>query len=252
MEQNDIVNFKSIDRNIFSIRCNCNSILTDFFNSIENSFINYLFVIVSGEVTVNSKKICKNEIFRLGKSDSIEIEENFVQLVGFQLNLSSKESIMNKTIILPPFELSYYEKYDAKISRINYLIDHIDQLLPWSFYFAELMFKNEIVLHIHKDVRNILFFTGNEDETLGYLIIQNEAKNNAFPIRNGDTAIVEPNVLHNICSIKGKTIGFYIINDNISDYEHPENSDYHNICTIKYSDLIVQERVSNYPIQYSF
>jgi len=226
------------------------------FNSDEKTFLNnidnkrvFIFYVVKGSLEINGTNVKSDELIMTSNFNDVIVNVDTIVLY-LQISTQISNSFLCQPIKIPT--LKYFEKYQAKISRINCSFNNIDLIRPWSIYLAELDFNSKIDLHIHKKLRNVLLFVGKPDEIIGYLIIRKDSKNLAFPLINGDVRIVSPSIIHNVIPQENSKLKFFVINDDLSDYENSANSDYHNEIKVSFSSLIFQERVNRYPTILNF
>jgi hypothetical protein len=141
---------------------------------------------------------------------------------------------------------SYFDKYKASISSYNSEILR-EFFSPWTFYLAEIPSSKETELHIHKNLKNYIYFIESKVEKSS-IVFKSGNKYYSKIITPGDIAIVNENVIHNIINFDSKNnLKFIVINDTTSDYETPDNSDYHIEENLPIEKLIPIPRVFDSP-----
>jgi len=245
---NKVINISLSRRNVFLFQLHDIKPIK-IFKELDLLKKNYLIIILSGELKIGEQVFRKNTILRL---PNLKLSFDYKKLKLLCIELKNTTNKNQNIIKLTRPKIQYFDKYDAKIGRLICKEQNKDLLNPWSLYLSELDFSNKIHLHLHKNLKNILVFIGRTKEVLGYLLIKKDNKVYAYPLKNGDVAVVMPNVIHNVCARKGEKLKFYVVNDAISEYEEPSNSDYHNLHQIQYNDLIIQQRVTSNSLLYNF
>ncbi len=197
-----------------------------------------LILVGSGSLVVYGKMVGRDQIMavKFTPPSIISAIEDTSLLVVKSKHLAEQE--FNDIWIFDLSKPVYYNKYKAAISRIELSDKGGSLLAEWSSYIVDLPFMPKITLHFHANLRNILYFTGSASEIQGYVVVENNNRIHAWPVRGGDWAVIEKNVIHNVCTAKGHSMRFFVFNDETSDYETPETSDYHNLHSIDFEEIL--------------
>lgn len=147
----------------------------------------------------------------------------------------------------------WYDKYEAALAPIELEEPAGKSLLaPWSGYWIEIPpGDGTAAVHVHHDLINILAIAGERGKIAGRLLVGGDAGIRAWPLRAGDLAVVETDVVHNLVpEPEGPPLRFFVFNDSPSHYQQAASSDYHNLRRVEVASLPLAARDGDSPLYF--
>jgi hypothetical protein len=144
----------------------------------------------------------------------------------------------------------YFEKYDSFQAQLHVRDGERDLLAPWELYHVRMVAESrqEVRLHIHHVVTNVLFVRGPIGVERGYLVVERDGGVEATPLLGGDRAIVRPGLPHTVLPVEAKDpIEMVVFNNDLSRYEDVQHSDFHLLGTVPWDEVTVLRRSDRRP-----
>lgn len=133
-----------------------------------------------------------------------------------------------------------FTKYESFQAQLHVRAGGQDVIAPWELYRVQMVaeVKDEVQLHVHKVVTNLLFVPGPEGELRGYLIAEEDGHVTATPIVGGDRAIVRPGRIHHVVPISSEDpIDMIVLNNCASAYEDVSHADFHLVTKVPWVEV---------------
>lgn len=127
------------------------------------------------------------------------------------------------TAPVEPRDMGHFRRYRSRVAEIAF-----DASLAWSVYDVAVDGREaQCELHVHHDVRNMVFVWGSDYAPVADLIIATDDGIFRWPLCPGDGVLVLPGTEHSIVARSAAGVQMFVVNDSRSNYGDLATADFH-------------------------